>query len=528
MGTLAKSMLNGIIDTAKQGATKDTKQGSMLRYQVALDASNAISRITECARNKPQSHPDDLLSAFQVSPLVSSDNPQKMPSSPGHHDPIEHCALFLYNHARLILTHRTDLAAKAVAPTTYSPGALSSSKLIQPRNALRMPSAFSHSIIETYQKVPNLPLIIPARTSRDSSWETVPLTGSSDPVAFILSHGIRRVRKNDSREDSVVVVTMRLYNITPVPIRNGVRLSLKVAQEIASDINETYDDGSTCMATSVYRHEIGAGDFITWEIVLGNWRGSSLSLQPSVTFRDLEQESSTRSHKWLSGRGMQDDPALPSEAIDEDDELMLDVTLPCRPITLSPISSLQPCPLVFFSGFSRCESNLGCGDAVSFQLLWDYMGGCERKLAFTMLNFEMEGATVKNLIDTKRGYVALSPSTIEGVSESCNSVTGCAFMAPNGSRIFCIQKMTGELSVRSDLPNLLDSLVGTPLSQASFLRFVFGEKAVRLDDSSQRAHVSSEASGHDFPSVTMRSNSHDFPSMTMSHTDENLHHILAS
>eukprot|EP00579_Thalassiosira_antarctica_P017573 CAMPEP_0201946952 /NCGR_PEP_ID=MMETSP0903-20130614/54685_1 /ASSEMBLY_ACC=CAM_ASM_000552 /TAXON_ID=420261 /ORGANISM="Thalassiosira antarctica, Strain CCMP982" /LENGTH=1484 /DNA_ID=CAMNT_0048490071 /DNA_START=99 /DNA_END=4553 /DNA_ORIENTATION=- len=519
VGPLAISMLNGIITSAKKRVSTDTEQGSMLRYQIALDANNAISRITECIRNIPQSYPEeDIVSAFHVSPLIANVYPKPPLSS---REPIDHCAWFLYNHARLASTHRTDLAAKAVAPTTSSSGVLSSSKLIQPRNALRIPSAFSHSTIEMYQKVRDLPLLIPARPSSDGSCEAVSLTGSSDPISLILSHGTRRVRKGGLTEDTVLVVTMRLYNITPVPIRNGVRLDLKIVQEITPNRNESFDDGSTCVATSVYKHEIKGGDFVTWEVILGNWRVGSLSLQASVTFRELERESST--HKWVSGGEPEDDHAMPSEAMDDEDETMLDITLPCKPITISTIALLQPCQLVFFGGLSRCESNLGRGDTASFEFLWHSMERYERTLPFVVPNAQMEGNATRTLADTKKGYVILSSSTSDkdGSGNPSNLITGCAFVAPNGSRILCTHQVEGGdthvLSVRSDSVNLLESLVGTLASQLLFLRFIFGADALLADESISKAPLGERPDlGHDFPSMTMRPNlGHDFPSMTM-------------
>jgi len=510
VGSLAISMLNEIIASAKERVSTDTKQGSMLRYHVALDANKAMSRISECIRNRPQSYPEDIASEFQVSPLIANANPRPLSSLAGHRKPTDHCALFLYNHARLALIHRTDMAAKTVAPTTSFPGVLSSSKLIQPQNALRLTSSFSHSTIEMYQKVRDLPLLIPTRPCRGTGNETMALTGSSDPVSLTLSHGMRRVRKGDFSEGAVLVVTMRLYNITPVPIRNGVRLDLKILQENAPGKNNMLDNGSTCAATSVYDHEIKAGDFVTWEVTLGNWRVGSLSLQSSVTFRELEQESTTQ--KWVSGGGPDSDNAIPSEAMEED-EAMLDITLPCKPITISPIASLLPCPLVFFVGLSHCEPNLGRGDTASFEFLWHCMENCQCTLPFVIPNAQMEGNSIRTLADAKKGYVILTSSTANGI----DPITGCAFVAPDGSRIFCTHQVKGGdshvLHVRSDSSNLLESVVGTAVLQTSFLIFIFGTNASTLDTPSIRKQPDI---GHDFPSMTMKHNvGHDFASMTM-------------
>ena len=88
----------------------------------------------------------------------------------------------------------------------------------------------------------------------------------------------------------------------------------------------------------------------------------------------------------------------------------------------------------------------------------------------------MEGGA--KTLDTKKGYVVLSssPSIEDGTA-----IMGCAFIAPDGSRILCSHQTNGKgahtLRVRSDLFDLFESLVGTPSSQALFLRFIFGANA---------------------------------------------------
>ena len=219
---------------------------------------------------------------------------------------------------------------------------------------------------------------------------------------------------------------------------------------------------------------------------------------------------------------MVDGHALPNEAMDDEEESMLDITLPCMPISLSLISLLQPCPLVFFGGFRRCESNLGRGDTASFDFLWNYMEGCERSLPFVTPNAQMEG-DARTLADTRKGYIILSSSTLQkdGLGNPISPITGCAFATPGGGRIFCTHQVKSGgahvLHVRTDSSNLLESLVGTSMLQASFLRFVFGADALLGDESVSQAPLGKRPDlGHDFPSLTMRSNGgHDFQSMTI-------------
>ena len=123
-----------------------------------------------------------------------------------------------------------------------------------------------------------------------------------------------------------------------------------------------YDGSTSCVATSVYNDEIKAGDFVIWEVTLnGEAASTKLSLQPIITFREIEQESST--HKWVSGAG-----GPKTDMMDEEDghETTLDVTLPCQSTTTSPIKALLLCPLVFFSGLNREKVIAGHAKAVIF------------------------------------------------------------------------------------------------------------------------------------------------------------------
>jgi len=491
VGPLVISMLEEVISSAKEENPADSKRGSMLRYQIAMDANNAISRISKCIENLPKSYPEDIASAFQVSPLIGSANPKSLASSPlDDNKSIDHCIQFMYNHARLVLSSRTSIASKAVAHST----AMSGVRRIHSRNPLRLKSTFTRSTIEVYEKLPDLPILVPSRSSRDAKNKAVTLTGSSDPISLLLSHGMRRVRKGDLSECMVLVVTMRLFNITPVPIQNGVRLELRISQQVIPGQDMVHDSSSSYVASSLYNNEIKPGDFVTWEVTLdGKAASTNLLLQPSVTFREVEQESTT--HKWVSGAGGSIDIADDDE--DVNNVTTLDITLPCQSTSISPITSLLPCPLVFFAGLNRCEADVGCGDSASFNLLWQGM-----KYQKTIpLDVSMNDQEVINNID-KRGYVLLD-----------NQTKGYAFMVPNGCRIFCtLQASGGDIStlyVRSDTSTLLETLVGTEGMQTAFLKFVLGETVSVATSTTNGGQSKSPGKlqqpdiGHDFPSLTM-------------------------
>jgi len=492
VGPLVISMLEEVISSAKEEIPTDSKRGSMLRYQIAMDANNAISRISKCIENLPKSYPEDIASAFQVSPLIGNANPKSLVSSPlEDNKSMDHCIQFMYNHARLVLSNRTNVASKAVAHST----AMSGVRRINSRNPLRLNSSFTRSTIEMYEKLPDLPILVPSRSSNITKNDAITLTGSSDPISLLLSHGMRRVRRGDSSECMVLIVTMRLFNITPVPIQNGVRLELRISQQSAPGQGLTYRSSSSCVATSLYNNEIKPGDFATWEVTLdGGAASTNLLLQPSVTFREVEQESTT--HKWVSGAGGSIDVADDDE--DDNNETTLNITLPCQSTSISPITSLLPCPLVFFAGFNRCEASVGRGDSVSFNLLWQGM-----KYQKTIL-LDMNDQDVITNGTAKRGYVLLGKD---------NQAKGYAFMVPNGCRIFCtLQASGGDVNtvyVRSDSSALLETLVGTESMRTTFLKFVFGETVSVATSSTNGGQSKSPGKlqqpdiGHDFPSLTM-------------------------
>ena len=182
---------------------------------------------------------------------------------------------------------------------------------------------------------------------------------------------------------------------------------------------------------------------------------------------------------------------------DEDDnETTMDITLPCQSTSISPITSLLPCPLVFFAGLNQREANVGLGDAASFNLLWQGMKYQKN------IPLEMNDQEVTNNVD-KRGCVLLDKD---------NQTKGYAFMVPNGCRIFCTLQESGgdvnNLCVRSDSSALLEALVGMEGMQTAFLRFVLGETVSVASSPTNGGQSKSPGKlqpdiGHDFPSLTM-------------------------
>lgn len=523
---LALATLNGIVSSTKEGLDLSSKKGSvqdklstlnaLMYQQIALDASDATVRITDCIHAiAPRSFHEDITADFQVSPLLSSEDSAigrlmlqamlrtmlscspivessshssetsmftKLPSL--HIKAVDHCAVFLYHHARLFVSQQVRNASNALAPTKSS----SSPRLVRSQNPLRLSASFQHSTIEMYQRIRGMPLLATSQSTdlHGLGSEAVTLTGCSDPVSLTMSHIIRRVRKADLSEESILIVTMKLYNITAVPISNGVRLDLKVTRDDQSN------DENNCTSTTTHNEEIKAGDFITWEICFGSWSAGNPSLQASVTFRDLAQESAT--HKWVSGGDEGAGLAVPEGGVlvvgDDEDEL-LDVTIACEPVKLSALCNLAPCPLVFFGGVSRCERfqvEEG-GDVVAFQYLWSSMS------VESELSFHTQG-TPPMTVDAKRGCIVLRSK----------GHTGCAFVTPDGNRVLCTLYATPDeddgsytLCVRSNSVDTLQTLIGKASLRQSFVRFVVGNSSPIV----LKSPANDALTEHDFPSITM-------------------------
>lgn len=454
----AMNALSGVFAAAKEIA-ETTPQNSWLCQQVAVDSSNTASRISGYIRDIANVYHDDIITALQPSNLGRRPTSSKLSSVV--------TASLWYHRARLALEHRTNLAMEEYSCTTTSS---LSSKTIRPFNPLRMSRTFSNTSIQVHQLVRGLPLLIPERG--DDGVRAVCLTGSSDPVSLIMSPSIRQVRKSDFSENMVLVITMRLYNITAVPVEKGVRLDV------------AFDDGgnNSICTTSLYKNEIEAGDYITWEIVLEDWKIGDISLSATITFLALEKESI--SHKWLHGGDQAGDSYGESPLIVDDDEGTMDVAILCEPTCISSLFTLQPCPLVFFCGH--------IGDQNAFNFLWGQLEH-ESEVVFMKSTPPIEVA-----IDAKRGRVRLP-----------NGVTGCAFIAPGGDRILCkhqiIQSGSHSLSIKSNSSELRSSLVGTLPLKMSLLRFIFGgNELVVKEGSPTPTNMNGNSMKHDFPSITMK------------------------
>ncbi|KAL7514779.1 hypothetical protein ACHAXN_012144 [Cyclotella atomus] len=529
IGPLAVSILHSFIETTKEALDASANAGRdvmilSLYEQVSIDANDTIARIVESspANAKRHSHHDDIVVQFQPSPFLSSREGSKgrlsleymlripltgylvsrqekkasfndlsfirelSPSLISRLQPMHQSSFFLYHHARLVLsrlvTNALTAASLAFPSTTVGPP-----RNVHQTNPYRLSGSFQNSMIEIYRRPQDLPVMIPMRTNE----EPVVLTGCSDPISLTMSYETRRVRQGDLTEAASLVVTMRLYNITPVPIRkNGIKLDLRTSNETDSSSNE--------VATEVYKDEIKGGDFVTWETCFNSFKAGNISLYASITFRDMEQESITR--KWAS---LDDGVGVNAFIQDDDDEMTEDITITCLPVIISAAVMLQPCPLVFFGSKQRLISN-GLGDEISFRYFWGSMRyECSKSVVFQ--------GTGALKFDDKLGCIVLD------AYDSNQSSKGCSFITPDGVRVMCLLEIKGNdshlLRIRCELMPLLESLVG---KVDDLLLFLFGNANAAMLGSTGVTRPKME---HDFASMTIPHYQleHDFASMTMPH-----------
>ena len=537
---LAVSILHTVIETSKDALDSNAKKGRdvmvlSLYQQVATDANDTIARIVESspAYAKRQTQHDDIAVLFQPSPFLLSPerskgkialenllqmimtcsvNTAKQEKKASFNDlsfvkelsptlisqlpPMHQCSLFLYHHARLVVTRLVSNVCK-VSMSAFPTNVVGPPKDVHSLNPHRLLKTFQHSKIEMYRSPGDLHVLIPSTANQERLSKTyignepVVLTGCSDPVSLTMSYRVERIRGGDLSEKVVLLVTMRLYNITPVPIRrNGIKLDLRIMYE--------NDYASNSVASALYRNEIKGGEFVTWETKCDNVKASNILLKASITFRDMDRESIT--HKWVS---LHDDIEGNSFIEDEEDGATDDIILTCRTVRISAVEMLQPCPLVFYASMNKRISG-GLGDASAFQFLWSRMRyECSKTLVFP--------GTGELKLNGRREYVLIE------TQDSNKPGSGYAFITPEGLRVLCILEEKANnshlLRVRSESEQTLRCLVRMD-AQSSLMSFLFGADAAGMSSSEIRPKLE-----HDFASITMPHHQleHDFASMTMPH-----------
>jgi len=215
------------------------------------------------------------------------------------------------------------------------------------------------------------------------------ITGCSEPLAATLSYSVRRTPRFDGEIEFKFVVTVRVHNITPVPVLNGLHLNLimvpKVKNTMENDSTfagcnerDRLDGGHSYLVSTVYKTELKGGHHLTWEVVLDFLDILSNDIRASITLQDVAvgTEVATigalpRPNKVvLSEEGsVKVDNTSESQRRTHPDEI-LDTTYinNVEVEAKAPAgAALLPNPQVF------CLGRKECGDEKSFIFLWQSM-----------------------------------------------------------------------------------------------------------------------------------------------------------
>jgi hypothetical protein len=166
-------------------------------------------------------------------------------------------------------------------------------------------------------------------------------------------------------------------------------------------------------------------------------------LHPSVTFREVETDQSARKWVGVSNKvreGLEGDGDDSSEKaggitnVDEEDEID-DITLSCESVTLSPMASLQPCPLVFFRH--------SYGDENVFRFLWLQLPYRVMPLELVPNEDEVKAVDSIKTDELANAVANLSVVTLQDwIPPSGVNAKGWALATLSGKRLFCVLTVT--------------------------------------------------------------------------------------
>jgi hypothetical protein len=113
------------------------------------------------------------------------------------------------------------------------------------------------------------------------------ITGCSDPISATMGYSVQRVARYDGHAALKFVVTIRVHNITPVPITNGLRLSLILAPLMNVSKKENIPIDSVASESSIideiYMNELKGGQSLTWELILDPQQAMKHAISASVS-----------------------------------------------------------------------------------------------------------------------------------------------------------------------------------------------------------------------------------------------------
>ena len=146
------------------------------------------------------------------------------------------------------------------------------------------------------------------------------ITGCADPISATMSYSIRRCVRYDSHAAFKAVITIRVYNVTPVSITNGLKLSLiltpnmNISKKENCPIDEAGSESSVIDET--YMSPFKGGQYLTWELVLDPQQFMNHTIGTSISLMGI---SSAYDDGSLSTR----DAKMSNKALLENQMLLL-------------------------------------------------------------------------------------------------------------------------------------------------------------------------------------------------------------
>eukprot|EP00548_Thalassiothrix_antarctica_P007963 CAMPEP_0194141334 /NCGR_PEP_ID=MMETSP0152-20130528/10747_1 /TAXON_ID=1049557 /ORGANISM="Thalassiothrix antarctica, Strain L6-D1" /LENGTH=1325 /DNA_ID=CAMNT_0038839915 /DNA_START=84 /DNA_END=4061 /DNA_ORIENTATION=- len=424
-------------------------------------------------------------------------------------------ALFL-QHCLQCVGSRIDLSLQA--SSLVGLGFVGKAKCSEDGHIMYMPARTPNSL-----RLSALPLVhhsvgtpLGARVSCPGSVHT--LSGSSDPISFIIAYSMRRCLRYDCEMEFKLFVTCRVHNVTATKIRSGLRVDLRVGQQRNRPIVEEEEgDDLPASHTAVFKQEIKSNDFVTWEVALTNWplRGS-YELHSSVTFREMDAENilpkpillippkddvENGSNCDTSGLVDEDErtnhtytddtaeTSIEERTIGDEEEEKVDITLVGEPVKLSPMTGLQPSPLVFFRDRR--------GDVNTFRFMWHQMEYKLPEITLCPDQNTTEKVTLGSLPSTMpdefgAAIANLSRLAIANKEEMMwfegNVIRGWAFQSlSSDAHLLCLttKKQSNEekeefqqtkMYFRSDDETLLQSVLGSDTTRDAIVSCLMGNK----------------------------------------------------
>lgn len=323
------------------------------------------------------------------------------------------------------------------------------------------------------------------------------MSGCSEPLSVVAGYHTCR---------GGLVVVFKIFNDSPVPIRNGCRLVLNAKRsQTTSDLQPSYFRTSPSLCpkyatkNACFRGRIDSGDVIMWKTFFEGCCDETITFDFKLTIRDSREDNCHYVTKpVVSSSGLEiegskveemtsDAEVVDNEDVvvmspfgdfcemlaDDEDEALDQEIMYTNQLYVSPLAFLSRCPNIF--RWSQCQRS----EAAIFSRIW---AGFEWSISLRLKYLCKEIAAPLRL---NFGHARLA---LDQGKET--ETTAWAFQAFSGKFIYCLSRENSikvltdskkcciELFVRSNDIQIIFSILGTPNLRQEFLRHLFPGKTV--------------------------------------------------